>query len=97
MIVLPSFKLLVVGIEQVYVTNCPWVYHHTELYLIIGLVFVLNLYQTIHIALVILVSKGWMFVRKILKKGDLSSLSLIMGITYVSYGAYFVTSQLEDA
>ena len=39
-------------------------------------------------------SKGWTYVRSILTKEDLSSVTIIMGAIYLSYSASFVTSSI---
>ena len=59
-----------------------------------ALVSTITLYQTIHISTVILLCKGWKFVRSSLSKEDLSSVTLLMTIVYLSHSAYFVTASI---
>ena len=61
-----------------------------------ALVTICTLYQTINIALVILMSKGWMYIRQVLTRGDLSAITAMMGVLYLSYSAYFVTCQIPS-
>ena len=44
--------------------------------------------------MIALISKGWTYVRSVLTKEDLSSVTLLMGTIYLSYSASFVTSTI---
>lgn len=59
-----------------------------------ALVCTITLYQTVYISLVILISKGWKFIRSSLTKDDLSTVSLLMAFVYLSHSAYFVTASI---
>lgn len=56
-----------------------------------SLVSITTMFKTVQIALLILISKGWQFARSVLTRNDLSTLSIIMGIVYLSYSTYFIT------
>ena len=59
-----------------------------------SLVTITTIFQTIHISIIILLSKGWLYVRSVLTKNDLSGLTMMMGIVYISYSAMFVSANI---
>ena len=59
-----------------------------------AVVTLITLFQTMHIAIIILITKGWMFVRSVLTKEDLSSMTMMMALVYMSQSAYFVTAPI---
>jgi len=61
-----------------------------------ALVTITTIFQTIHISIVVLLSKGWLYVRSVLTKNDLSGLTMLMGIVYISYSAMFVSANIAN-
>ena len=59
-----------------------------------ALVTISTIYQTVNIAIIILISKGWLYVRSVLTKDDLSWLTMFMGLFYLTYSAMFVTANI---
>lgn len=56
-----------------------------------ALVTISTIYQTVFIALILLISKGWNVARNTLSRNDLSSITLLMGAVYLTYSAYYVS------
>jgi len=59
-----------------------------------ALITITTIYQAIFTAFIILLAKGWLYVRSVLLRDDLSSLSIVMGVVYLSYSGMFVTANL---
>ena len=55
-----------------------------------------TMFQTIFIGIIILIAKGWLYVRSVLSQDDLSILTLMMGSVYLSYSSYFVMANIPD-
>lgn len=60
-----------------------------------ALVTISTIYQTVFIALILLVSKGWNVARTNLSRNDLSSITLLMGAVYLTYSAYYVSINIQ--
>lgn len=45
---------------------------------------------------VVLIAKGWHYVRTILTREDITGLTIIMGVTYISYSSLFVTANIAS-
>jgi len=60
-----------------------------------ALVTVSTLYQTINIALLVLVSKGWRIVRPSLDHNDAMNVLMIVGAVYLSFSTYYVSFGVE--
>ena len=61
-----------------------------------ALVTISTIYQTVNVAIIILISKGWLYVRSVLTKDDLSWLTMFMGMFYLTYSAMFVTANIPS-
>jgi hypothetical protein len=60
-----------------------------------ALVTLSTIYQTVFIALVLIISKGWNIIRNTLHRQDLSGITLMMGAIYLVYSAYYVSVNVE--
>ncbi len=56
-----------------------------------ALVTVSTIYQTVLIAYLVLLSKGWKIARQSLARADLSKLTLIFAAVYLIYSGYYVS------
>ena len=56
-----------------------------------------TIYRSTEICLLMLIARGWTFIRKGLQADDLGSLTIMMGLVYMSYCAMFVTFDIEEA
>ena len=61
-----------------------------------ALVTISTIYQTVFIALILLVSKGWTISRSNLSRNDLSSITLLMGAVYLTYSAFYVSINIPS-
>jgi hypothetical protein len=78
-------------IYGIYVGECPWINQIQARYMMMALVTISTIYQTVFIALILLISKGWNISRNSLSRNDLSSITLLMGAVYLTYSAYYVS------
>jgi hypothetical protein len=95
LVVLPIFKALMSFVQFIYVSQCPWQDHLQQRFIMMALVSTITLYYTALVGLCGLISKGWLYARAILSKEDLSSIAIAMGLTYISFSAYFVTADVS--
>jgi hypothetical protein len=63
--------------------------------MIMILVTIATIYQTIVIALFLLISKGWNVSTMSVSRADMSSITLLMGAVYLTYSAYYVSINIE--
>jgi hypothetical protein len=91
----PTLKLLQVFIYGIYVGECPWVNQIQARYMMMALVTISTIYQTVFVALILLISKGWNVARTSLSRNDLSSITLLMGAVYLTYSAYYVSINIQ--
>lgn len=56
-----------------------------------------TIYRSTEICLLMLIARGWTFIRKGLTQNDLSSLIVMMGLVYLSYCAMFITYDIKEA
>jgi hypothetical protein len=63
--------------------------------MMMALVTISTIYQTVFVALILLVSKGWNVARTSLSRNDLSSITLLMGAVYLTYSAYYVSINIQ--
>ena len=87
-------KTMMAFVQFVYVSQCPWQDQLQSRYIMMALVSIITMYQTVHISIIILLTKGWLYIRSVLTKEDLNSLSMIMGLVYMSYSVFFVTANI---
>ena len=93
---LPILKLIQVFTYGIYVGECPWANQMHARYMMMALVTVSTMYQTILIAYILMMSKGWKIVRHSLPRGDLSTFTLLMGSVYMTYSAYYVSINISS-
>lgn len=60
-----------------------------------ALVTISTIYQTVYVAILLLVAKGWNVARSSLSRKDLSSITLLMGAVYLTYSAYYVSINIS--
>ncbi len=63
MLIIPIFKVIRVSIYTLYISDCPWADQLTGRYLLMALVTVSTIYQTVFVAILLLISKGWVLIR----------------------------------
>lgn len=60
-----------------------------------GLVTITTVYQTIFVALLLLISKGWILLRQGLTREQASNVTLLIGTVYLVYSAYYVSMNVQ--
>jgi hypothetical protein len=60
-----------------------------------ALVTVGTIYQTVYVAMLLLVSKGWVLMRASLSRREATSITMLMGAVYLSYSAYYVSANVS--
>lgn len=63
--------------------------------MMMALVTISTIYQTVYVALLLLISKGWNIARNTLTRNDLSTITLLMGADYLTYSAYYVSMNIS--
>eukprot|EP00347_Sterkiella_histriomuscorum_P016631 403352447 len=96
LLVVPIFKLLRISIYTFYISECPWTDQLTSRYLMMALVTVSTIYQTVFIAVLLLISKGWMITRTNLTRSQATMTTMLMGAVYLVYSAYYVSANMES-
>lgn len=91
MLVIPIFKLLRIAIYTFYINDCPWNDHLTGRYLMMALVTVSTIYQTVFVAILLLISKGWILIRGSLSRQQATLTTMLMGAVYLTYSVYYVS------
>lgn len=91
LLMVPVLKLIQVFLYGIYVGDCPWMNQLKARYLMMGLFTVSTIHQTVFIAFLLLLSKGWKIARQHLTRGDMSTFTLLMGAVYLTYSAYYVS------
>jgi hypothetical protein len=89
--VLPCFKSLQLIIYTSYSANCPWQNQIEAKYLIMLFITTSTIYRTVFVTLLLLICKGWVIIRSSLSQRDVSTLTVLMGATYLCNSAYFVS------
>ena len=83
-------------IFALYVGQCPWTDQIQARYQLMALVTIATIYQTILVAILLLVAKGWNISRNSLPRNDLSSITLLMGGVYLTYSAFYVSENVKS-
>ena len=65
-------------------------------YTLMALVTVSTIYQTVYVAIILLISKGWTILRETMNRQDAMKIMMLLGAVYLSYSAYYVSFGLEN-
>ncbi|CDW83108.1 UNKNOWN [Stylonychia lemnae] len=96
LLIIPIFKLLRLSIYTFYIGECPWTDQLTGRYLMMALVTVSTIYQTVFMAILLLISKGWLLTRQSLSRSQATLTTVLMGFVYLSYSAYYVSQNVAE-
>lgn len=55
-----------------------------------------TIYQTIFVAIFLLISKGWVIIHSTLSRQQATAVTMLMGVVYLSYSAYYVVIDVES-
>jgi hypothetical protein len=92
---IPVLKLIQTLIYGMYAGQCPWEDQVTARYTMMALVTVSTLYQTMSIALLLLISKGWVIIRGSLDREEAMNVLMIMAAVYLSCSTFYVSIGIE--
>jgi len=94
---IPLIKALEVVLEALYLSMCPW-YSITSSgiqYIQMARISVDTIAYTIFLSFFYLLCKGWQTTQVQLNRQQATSLTMIMGGTYLIYSAYFLSVDFE--
>ena len=92
----PFCRALVTLIQGFHYAACPWIDHDSpERYLEMAQVSLVTISQTVILALLYSVAQGWHVVLFQLTRDQATYLTMIMGATYLSYSAFFLSSDFK--
>jgi len=60
------------------------------------LITVATIYHTLSIGVIVLIAQGWFYSKDRLSRVDVTYLTLVIGITYISYSSQFITAQMNN-
>ncbi len=93
MTLIPIAKLFELAITAAYIANCPWPPSMQSLkYLDMARISIVTIASTIYLALFYILCQGWNVISFALTRDQATYLTMIMGATYLSYSAYFLSS-----
>lgn len=64
--------------------------------MLMALMTISTIYQTILTNLIVLIAKGWLYIRSPLTKEDLGAVTSLMGLTYLCTSAAFLTANMPS-
>jgi len=83
-------------IDYVFFLSCPWDTKNGVQYLQIIQIALVTIFNTLFVGLCCFISKGWAIVRNSFTREELSSITMIVGIFYLVYSAYFIASDISS-
>mmetsp|Transcript_25191 Transcript_25191/g.29031 ORF Transcript_25191/g.29031 Transcript_25191/m.29031 type:complete len:208 (-) Transcript_25191:429-1052(-) len=96
MLFVPVFFLGYTLIDYVYFNACPWNQANGVQYLQIVQIALITIFNTLFVGLCLFISKGWSIMRNAFTREELSSITMIVGIFYLVYSAYFIASDIPS-
>jgi hypothetical protein len=96
MLFIPIFFLGYTLIDYVYYKACPWSETNGVQYLQIVQIALVTIFNTLFVGLWCFISKGWSIMRNSFTREELSSITMIVGIFYLVYSAYFIASDIPS-
>ena len=79
-----------------FITSCPWESLIESRYYMMALVTISTIYQTVFLAYILLLSKGWKIARQSLARSDISKNTLLLAAVYLVYSAYYVSVNIPQ-
>jgi len=83
-------------IDYIFYYSCPWNESNGVQYLQIVQIALVTIFNTLFVGLCCFISKGWSIVRNSFTREELSSITMIVGIFYLVYSAYFIASDIPS-
>lgn len=94
LILIPVCKFLETLINGLFYNACPWLgaQDPSEKYLEMARISIITIVYTVMLALLYIMSKGWQTLFFQMSRNQATSLTMIMGAVYLTYSAYFLSS-----
>lgn len=93
---IPVFFAAYTLFDYIYFLGCPWITNSALQYLQIVQIALVTIFNTLFVGLCCFISKGWSIVRNSFSREELSSITMIVGIFYLVYSAYFIASDIAN-
>ena len=96
-VVLPVLKLLCVFLSFLYIFECPW--EGADIffrYVMMALISLTTIFQTVFIAMLMVLSNGWALVRTELSREQTTRITILSGGIYLAYSAFYVSGDMSD-
>jgi len=98
LLILPCLKFLQLGTYTFYTAQCYW-HNDTKVdikYLLMIFVSTSTLFKTLSISIILLACKGWSIAKSSLSQGDMSTITVLMGATYLIYSSYYISLNIPN-
>lgn len=96
MTVLPCFFIGVLLLNFFYFKSCPWLDNTRSQYISIINIAIETIFNTLFVGFCLFVSRGWKIVKSTFGREELSRITLVVGIFYLAYSAYFIASDIDS-
>jgi hypothetical protein len=96
MVSIPSFFIAVVLLDYLSWKACPWLNLSSSQYLQIVNIALDTIFNTLFVGFCLFVSRGWKIVKNSFEREELSRITLVVGIFYLVYSAYFIASDIQS-
>ena len=93
---IPLFFAAYTLLDYIFFLSCPWSAGSGVQYLQIIQIALVTIFNTLFVGLCCFISKGWSIVRNSFTREELSSITMIVGIFYLVYSAYFIASDIPS-
>lgn len=95
MLLFPLCKFSEVLVNCIFLNACPWVSYYgqdsSEKYIEMARITVVTITNTIFLAVLYLMSKGWNTTLFFMTRNQATYVTMIMGAVYLTYSAYFLS------
>lgn len=97
LMLIPGCKFFETMINGLYYNACPWLsaQEPSEKYIEMARISIITIVYTIMLALLYIMSKGWQTLIFQMSRNQATSLTMIMGAVYLTYSAYFLSSDFS--
>ena len=90
-------KLLCVFLSFLYIFECPWTGADIFFrYVMMALISFTTIFQTVFIAMLMVLSNGWSLVRSELSREQTTRITILSGAIYLAYSAFYVSGDMSS-
>lgn len=95
-VVIPLFFIGVILLDYSDWKACPWLDNNSTQYIEIVSIAIDTIFNTLIVGFCLFVSRGWKVVKSHFEREELSRITLVVGVFYLVYSAYFIASDIES-